>query len=133
MEGYGRSGGLSSPVPALQATSTPTSTFITVFIVKIKNSQRRELGNNALIRQIRLPTDAAFEGTASEKIFRIGTIGRHWRYGEKEDDGQDRIRGPWLRGTMSPTTTPHIAISCSLQLLPVLRTFLGRFEYQLPK
>jgi hypothetical protein len=41
------------------------------------------------MRQIRLQTNVAFAGTAAEKFYWIGTIGPHWRYGEKEDDGLD--------------------------------------------
>lgn len=38
---------------AMITMSAPALTFRTVLIVKIKNSQRWESGNNALIRQIR--------------------------------------------------------------------------------
>jgi len=44
------------------------------------------------MRQIGLQADAAFAGTAVEKVYWIGIIGPHWRYGEKEgdiDNGRD--------------------------------------------
>ncbi|SJL14563.1 uncharacterized protein ARMOST_18026 [Armillaria ostoyae] len=68
--------------------STPPLTFRTVLIVKVKNSQHWEAGIPAQ-RQIGRQTDAAFTGTAFEKAYWIGTIGPHWRYGIKEDDGRD--------------------------------------------
>ncbi|PBK66489.1 hypothetical protein ARMSODRAFT_1021295 [Armillaria solidipes] len=69
--------------------STPPLTFRTVLIVKVKNSQYWEAGIPVLQRQIDRQTDAAFAGTAFEKVYWIGTIGPHWRYGIKEDDGRD--------------------------------------------
>ena len=33
--------------------------------------------------------DSAFTSTAHSKLYWIGSIGPHWRYGEKEDKGQD--------------------------------------------
>lgn len=57
--------------------------------MKIKNSQHWESGIPALERQLDRQTDAAFAGTAHTKVYWIGTIGPHWRYGEKEDDGRD--------------------------------------------
>ncbi|KAG8954845.1 hypothetical protein FRC04_010328 [Tulasnella sp. 424] len=65
--------------------TTPPVTFRTVLIVKVKNSQHWTSGILALERQINCQTDAAFAGTASRKIYWIGTIGPHWRYGSKED------------------------------------------------
>jgi len=41
------------------------------------------------MRHIKLQTNAAFAGTAMVKVYWIGTIGPHWRCGEKEGDGQD--------------------------------------------
>jgi len=69
--------------------STAPVILRTVLIVKIKNSQHWESGQDALTRQIKLQTDVAFAGTAAKKVYWIGTIGPHWRYGEREDDGQD--------------------------------------------
>jgi hypothetical protein len=67
------------------------------------------------------------EGTASEKIYRIGAIGRHLRYGEKEDDGQD----PRPMVAWHDVTHDHASYRDLVQLadlLPVLRTFLGRYS-----
>ncbi|KAF8554795.1 hypothetical protein OG21DRAFT_1603252 [Imleria badia] len=69
--------------------STPPITFRTVLIVKIKNSQHWQSGIGALERQLGRQTDAAFAGTAHTKVCWIATIGPHWRYGEKDDNGQD--------------------------------------------
>ena len=69
--------------------SSPPLILRTVLIVKVRNSQHWESGKDVLMRRIKLQTDAAFFGTAVGKVYWIGTIGPHWRYGEKEDDGQD--------------------------------------------
>jgi len=64
----------------------------TVLVVKIQNTQRwqpESAGIEALQRQLNRQTDASFAGTAHTKLYWIGTIGPHWRYGEREDDGQD--------------------------------------------
>jgi hypothetical protein len=63
--------------------------FRTVLIVKIKNSQHWEYEIPALERQLNRQTDAAFYGTAHSKVYWIGAIGPHWKYGEKSDDRQD--------------------------------------------
>jgi len=74
-----------------QATSSmPPLTSRTVLVVKIQNTQRwQSAGIEALQRQLNRQTDASFAGTAHTKLYWIGTIGPHWRYGEREDDGQD--------------------------------------------
>jgi hypothetical protein len=59
--------------------------------VEIKNSQRWQSGIQALRRQLVLQTDAAFSGQAHTKVYWIGAIGPHWKYGEREDDGQDLV------------------------------------------
>ena len=69
--------------------STAPLTFRCVLIVEIKNTQHWQTGIAALERQLSRQTDAAFAGTAHSKVYWIGTIGPHWRYGEKEDDGQN--------------------------------------------
>ena len=53
-----------------------------------KNSQHWESEIPVFERQLNRQTDAAFAGTAHTKVYWIGTIGPHWRYGEKEE-GQD--------------------------------------------
>ncbi|KAF8223936.1 hypothetical protein L208DRAFT_1411116 [Tricholoma matsutake] len=69
--------------------ATAPLTFRSVLIVEIKNSQHWESGIPALQRQLNRQTDAAFAGTAYSKVYWIGSIGPHWRYGDKEDDGQN--------------------------------------------
>ncbi|KAJ7145623.1 hypothetical protein C8R44DRAFT_972669 [Mycena epipterygia] len=70
------------------AGATTDVTFRTVLIVKIKNTQHWRNGIPALERQMSRQTDAAFAGTAHSKVYWIGAVGPHWRYGEKVDDGQ---------------------------------------------
>ncbi|KAF7785101.1 hypothetical protein Agabi119p4_1266 [Agaricus bisporus var. burnettii] len=70
---------------------SPPMQLRTVLIVKIKNSQHWEAGIPALERQILRQTDASFSGTAVSQVYWIGVIGPHWRYGIKEDDGQDAV------------------------------------------
>jgi hypothetical protein len=78
-------------IEVAKLSSTAPLTFRTVLIVKVKNSQhwQSEYGIQALQRQLNRQTDAAFAGTAHTKLYWIGTIGPHWRYGEREDNGQD--------------------------------------------
>jgi hypothetical protein len=69
--------------------SMPPITLRTVLIVEIKNSQHWQSGIGAQERQLGQQTEAAFAGTAHTKVYWIGTIGPHWRYGEKDDNEQD--------------------------------------------
>jgi len=69
--------------------SAPPLTFRTVLIVDFKNSQHWQSGIGALDRQLKRHSDAAFAGTAHTKVYWIGVIGPHWRYGKKGDDGQN--------------------------------------------
>lgn len=71
--------------------TSPPITFRTVLIVEVKNSQHWPGGKARLDRQISRQTDVAFAGTAHTKVYWIGTIGPHWRYGKKEDNGQDPV------------------------------------------
>lgn len=71
-------------------------TFRTVLIVSIKNSQHWGHGLPALERQISRQTDAAFVGTAHTKVYWIGVVGPHWRYGEKVDDGPGQDPTPLI-------------------------------------
>ena len=66
----------------------PSYTFRCVLIVKINSSQDWESGIPTLQRQLNQHTDAAFAGTAYSKVYWIGSIGPHWRYGKKEYEGQ---------------------------------------------
>ncbi|KAF9520351.1 hypothetical protein BS47DRAFT_757677 [Hydnum rufescens UP504] len=65
------------------------TTFRTILIAEIQNTQLWESGIPALQRQLNLDTDRAFSDTAHSKVYWIETIGPHWRYGEKEHKGQD--------------------------------------------
>src|SRR5712671_242121 len=67
--------------------STPPLVFRTILIVKIKNTQHWPNGIQALKRQLGRQTDAAFAGTARDKVYWIGAIGPHWQYGERTDEG----------------------------------------------
>jgi hypothetical protein len=75
-------------IEVVRLISSPIQ-FRTVLIVEVKNSQHWEAGIPSLERQIKRQTDAAFSGTAVSQVYWIGVIGPHWRYGIKEDDGQD--------------------------------------------
>jgi len=62
-------------------------TYRTVLIVEIKNTQHWPSGIQTLKRQLGMQADAAFSGTARDKVYWIGAIGPHWQYGEKIDEG----------------------------------------------
>jgi hypothetical protein len=70
--------------------ATAPLTFCSVLVIEIKNSQHWESGIPALQYQLNQQTDAAFTGTAYSKVYWIGSIGPHWRYGKKDNnDGQN--------------------------------------------
>ena len=71
--------------------SMPPLTFRTVLIVEFKNTQHWPNGIGSLERQIDRQIDASFAGTAHTKVYWISTIGPHWKYGYKDDDGQDPV------------------------------------------
>jgi hypothetical protein len=73
--------------------SAPPLMFRTVLIVKIRNTQHghSELGMQRLQDLIERQCYSAFIGTAHTKVYWIGTIGPHWRYGERVVDGQAPI------------------------------------------
>jgi hypothetical protein len=65
---------------------------VTVLVLKIRNSHHWQSGIQVLERQLNRQTDAAFSGTA-HTLYWIGTIGPHWRYGEKDNEaGFDSTR-----------------------------------------
>jgi hypothetical protein len=81
----------------LKLTSSSPLTFRTVLFLEVKNTNQWPTGIPALERQLTSKTDAAFAGIAAafagtvyDKVYWIGAIGPHWRYGEK-DDGQDPV------------------------------------------
>jgi len=90
---YYKSGHVQSHIPQfiieVVKLSTPPLplTFRTVLIVVIKNMQHWPGGVEALRRQLKRQTDAASTGTAKDQVYWIGTIGPHWLYGQKIDDG----------------------------------------------
>ncbi|KAI5986885.1 hypothetical protein EDD15DRAFT_1522212 [Pisolithus albus] len=67
--------------------STPPVTLRTVLIIGINNTQHWPSGIQNLRHQLETQADAAFSGTARNKVYWIGVIGPHWQYGEKIDDG----------------------------------------------
>src|SRR5712675_2570690 len=67
--------------------STSPLALRTVLIVEIKNTQHWPNRIQALKRQLGRQTDAAFAGTARDKVYWIGAIGPHWQYGERTDEG----------------------------------------------
>jgi hypothetical protein len=75
--------------------STPGRSLVlrTVLVVKIRNTLHwdSDKGKDSLMRHIRIQTDAAFADTEVGKVYWIGVIGPHWRYGETEKGygGQD--------------------------------------------
>lgn len=88
----------SDVLEVVKLTSTNPLTLRTVLIVKILNSQHwnTEYGSwpgiETLERKLNLHANSAFNETARTKVYWIGVIGSHWRYGEKDDgidDGQD--------------------------------------------
>ena len=61
----------------------------TVLVVKARNNQHWQAGIPRLEQQIRRQTDTAFGGTAAFKVYWIGVVGPHWRYGVREENEQD--------------------------------------------
>ena len=80
---------------AKMSESTPGRSLVlrTVLVVKIRNTLHwdSDKGKDSLMRHIRIQTDAAFADTEVGKVYWIGVIGPHWRYGETEKGygGQD--------------------------------------------
>lgn len=71
--------------------TTPPFALRTVLIVKVRNSQHWRTGIPALERQLTGQIDAAFANTSFKKVYWIGAIGPHWRYGVKDDEGQGPV------------------------------------------
>lgn len=74
-------------IEVLKMTSPPLN-LRTVLIVEIRNTQHWPSGISALDVSLGRQLDMAYSGSAVGKVYWIGVIGPHWRYGEKEDDGQ---------------------------------------------
>lgn len=60
-----------------------------VLIVEIKNSSHWPNGIHRLLQQLNGQANHAFAENAREELYWIAVIGPHWKYGVKEDDGQD--------------------------------------------
>jgi hypothetical protein len=67
--------------------------FRTVLIVVVMHDPDWRAGIPLLETEINRQTDIAFSGgvsgTANSKVYWIGVLGPHWRYGVKEDNGQE--------------------------------------------
>ncbi|KAF9506050.1 hypothetical protein BS47DRAFT_1353378 [Hydnum rufescens UP504] len=82
-------GGIPNAIIEVMKVSPNPLTLRTILIAKIQNTQYWESRIPALQRQLNRYTDGAFSGTAYSKVYWIESIGPHWRYGEKEYEGQD--------------------------------------------
>jgi hypothetical protein len=70
----------------------------TVLIVEIKlvDIWGSAAAYDRLMEQISRQADAAFNDKARERVFWIATIGPHWKFGHKDDNGQNPISiGGW--------------------------------------
>jgi len=78
-------------IEVVKLSMSPLTFRRSVLIVKVRNTQHWQSGIGGLERQLNRQTDAAFAGMAHTKVYWIGTIGPHWRYGEthNDDDGQN--------------------------------------------
>jgi hypothetical protein len=87
--------GLQSPVPdfsiAVAKMSKRPRRFRIVLVVKIRGSAYWESdeGKDGLMRLIRIHTGDAVQDSEEIKVYWIGAIGPHWRYGEREGEIQD--------------------------------------------
>ena len=96
----GIAGKSESRIPAfevLKLTSSSPLIFRTVLILEVENTNQWPTVIPALEQQLKSQTDFAFSGTDTtyvgtvyDKLYWIGAIGPHWRYGEK-DDGEDPV------------------------------------------
>lgn len=73
--------------------TTLTLPLRTVLVIEIRDAPYWPASIPAQEAQIKRHIDAAFAGTevsrARSKVYWISAIGPHWRYGFKDDDGQD--------------------------------------------
>jgi hypothetical protein len=67
----------------------------TVLIIEIRNTSHWQAGIRAQEERLKNHIDAAFAGNESSrarsKMYWINVIGPHWRYGYKDDDGEDLV------------------------------------------
>ena len=75
-------------IEVVKMTTAPI-TLRSVLIIAIGNAENLRPGIPVPERELNRQIDTAFAGTARSKIYWIESIGPRWRYGEKEDDGQD--------------------------------------------
>jgi hypothetical protein len=116
-----------SIIEVVKVSSNPL-TLRTILIAEIQNTKYWEWGIPALQRQLNRHTDgaffAAFSGTAQSKIYWIETIGPHWRYGEKEYEGQDaRLLIDWHHTTHDEASFDDLQTLRSL-VVPALESVL---------
>jgi hypothetical protein len=94
--------GLQPPVPDFSIEVTKMSNqpllLTTVLVVKIRGSAYWESdeGKDGLMQLIRIYMEDAVEGSEEIKVYWIGAIRPHWRYGKREGENQDpRPMIPW--------------------------------------
>jgi hypothetical protein len=75
-------------IEVVKMTAAPI-TLHSVLIIAIGNAEHLRPGIPVPERELNRQIDTAFAGTARSKVYWIESIGPHWRYGEKEDDGRD--------------------------------------------
>jgi len=77
-----------------------------VLVVQIKNTHQWPGGEEHQFAQICKQTSLALSQAASKKLYWIGVIGPHWRYGSKEDDSQPGLTPiiPWHDTTHDDTS-----------------------------
>ncbi|KAF8334363.1 hypothetical protein F5887DRAFT_991447 [Amanita rubescens] len=76
-------------IEVVKLTTTAPITLRSVLIIAIGNAQHLKPGIPVPERELNQQIDTAFAATARSKVYWIESIGPHWRYGVKEDDGQD--------------------------------------------
>ncbi|KAH9044733.1 hypothetical protein EDB85DRAFT_1910962 [Lactarius pseudohatsudake] len=79
-------------IEVVKSTDLDSGQLRPLLVVAIKNSQDWQAQIPSLERQINRQIDTAFRGTelgtAVSKVYWITTVGPHWRYGVRENDGQ---------------------------------------------
>jgi hypothetical protein len=78
-------------IPTFLVVTDRTSFDVTrtVLLVNIMNHQSWESGQGALMEHIKHQTKAELVDNARERVYWIGVIGAHWRYGVMVDGEED--------------------------------------------
>jgi hypothetical protein len=72
------------------------SPYTPLLVVNIMNHECWDLGHDSLMQSIKHKIRAEFADGAREKVYWIGVIGPHWRYGvQKDDDDEPTPLIPW--------------------------------------